>query len=296
MITRGSKFFYGAAGVAFLTAVFYGFVTGASDHSGVLGVFSDGDVVNSIVGPLTFGWKGWVGDHVGYTILMGFAAVMAALGGFHTAFRDGDAEAVAAVQHTSGAPAVIVPTGLSYWPLVTAFGVGVTIVGLAVDSLFFVVGLILLAVAGFSWTVRAWAERATGDNTTNRELRRTLMDPLEIPVLAVVAIAVIVLSISRLLLAIPVGAATFVIIIVAVAVFVGAFVMASRPELKRSLVVAVLLVGGLVLIGAGIAGGMAGEKSHGESGLGTSSSVVVLDSASGAAAVDTDSTSGLSGH
>jgi hypothetical protein len=295
MITRGSKFFYGAAVVGFLTAVFYGFVTGASDHSGVIGVFSYGDIVNSIVGPLTFGWKGWVGEHIGYTILMGFAAVMAVLGGFHTAFRDGNAEAVAQVQHSSGAPAVVVPNGLSYWPLVTAFAAGITIVGLAVDSLFFVVGLVLLAIATFSWTVRAWAERATGDPGTNRELRRTLMDPLEIPVLGVVAAGVVILCISRLLLAIPSSAATFVIIIVAIVVFALAFILASRPELKRSLVVAVLLVGGLALIGAGIAGGVAGEKSHGESGLGAAPSVVVADSAPATAAVDT-STIGSTGH
>ena len=78
MITRGSKFFYAAAVVGFVTAIVYGFLTGAAAHSGVIGVFQDGDVVNSIVGPLTFGWKGWVGDHVGYSVLMGFAAVMAA--------------------------------------------------------------------------------------------------------------------------------------------------------------------------------------------------------------------------
>jgi hypothetical protein len=68
-------------------------------------------------------------------------------------------------------------------------------------------------------------------------------------------------------------------------VFVGAFILASRPELKRSVVVAVLLVGGLLLLGAGIAGGVAGEHSSGESGLGASPAVV--DSASAAAAVDT---------
>jgi hypothetical protein len=285
MITRGSKFFYGAAVVGWFTAVVYGFVTGAADHSGTLAVFSQGDVVNSIVGPLTFGWKGWVGEHVGYTILMGFAVLMAAIGGFHTAFRDGDAEAIAQVQHTSGAPAVVVPRGLSYWPLVTAFGAGITIVGLAVDSLFFVVGLVLLAIAVFSWTVRAWAERATSDAGANRDLRRTLMDPLEIPVLAVIGGGVVILCISRVLLAIPQGAATFFIIIVAALVFVGAFILASRPELKRSVVVAVLLVGGLLLIGAGIAGGVAGEHSSGESGLGASPAVV--DSASGPASVDT---------
>lgn len=297
MITRGSKFFYGAAATAFFAAVLYGFLTGASDHAGVLGVFSKGAVVNSIVGPLTFGWKGWVGDRVGYSILMGFAAVMAALGGFSTAFRDGNAEAVAQVQHVGANPPVLVPAGLSYWPLVAAFGTGVTIVGLAVDPVFFVVGVVLLVIATVSWTVRAWAERATGDQSTNRELRLTLMDPLEIPVLSVLVAAVVILSISRLLLAVPKGAATFVIIIVAVAVFGGAFILASRPELKRSLVIAVLLVGGLLLIGAGIAGGVAGERTPAtEAGLGSSRSSTWVDSASGTAPVDTWSTGGQPGH
>ena len=296
MITRASKFFYGAAIVGFLAAVSYGFLTGASDHSGALGVFSKGDVVNSLVGPLTLGWKGWIGDHVGYTILMGFAAVMAALGGFSTAFRDGNAEAIAQVEHVTGNPPVVVPIGLSYWPLVAAFGVGVTVVGLAVDPVFFVVGVVLLLVAMVSWTVRAWAERATGDQTANRELRHTLMDPLEVPVLAVLTAAVIILCVSRLLLAIPQSVAVYVIILAAVAVFLLAFLLASRPELKRSVVVAVLLVGGLVVIGAGIAGGVAGERGHEESGLGTARAAVVIDSASVSGQVDTWSAGPATGH
>ncbi len=296
MITRASKFFYGAALLAFLAAVLYGFLTGASDHSGALAVFSKGDVVNSIVGPLTFGWKGWVGDHVGYSVLMGFAGVMAALGGFSTAFRDGNAEAIAQVEHVTGNPPVTVPIGLSYWPLVAAFGVGVTIVGLAVDPVFFVVGLVVLAIATVSWTVRAWAERATGDQTANRELRHTLMDPLEVPVLAVLTAAIIILCVSRLLLAIPQSVAVYVIIGVAIVVFGLAFLLASRPELKRSVVVAVLLIGGLVVIGAGIAGGVAGEQTHEESGLGATRSAVVVDSASVSGPVDTWSAAPATGH
>src|SRR5689334_19736230 len=125
MITRGSKFFYAAAVVGFAAAVVYGFLSGAAEHSGVIGVFQEGDVVNSIVGPLTFGWKGWVGDHVGYSVLMGFAAVMAALGGFSTAFRDGSADVLVQMEGgdvaTAANPAVLTPIGLSYWPLVGAF-------------------------------------------------------------------------------------------------------------------------------------------------------------------------------
>ncbi|UDY34076.1 hypothetical protein [Dermatobacter hominis] len=292
MITRGSKFFYAAAAVGFAAAVVYGFLSGAAEHSGVIGVFQDGDVVNSIVGPLTFGWKGWVGDHVGYSVLMGFAAVMAALGGFSTAFRDGSPDVLVQMEGGDAAtavnPAVLTPIGLSYWPLVGAFGVGIAVVGLAVDPVLFWVGAILLAVVLVSWTVRAWAERATGDQTANRQLRHDLLDPLEVPVLAVLTLAVIVLCVSRLLLALPQEASVYVIIVAAVVVFGLAFVLAGRPELKRSLVVAVLLVGGVVLIGAGIAGGVAGEQHVGEEEHGAAANpAVVVDSASASGAVDT---------
>ena len=290
MITRGSKFFYAAAVVGFVTAIVYGFLTGAAAHSGVIGVFQDGDVVNSIVGPLTFGWKGWVGDHVGYSVLMGFAAVMAALGGFSTAFRDGSADVLVAMDGrdpaTATNPPVLTPVGLSYWPMAGAFGVAVSVVGLAVDTTLFWVGVVLLAIVMVSWTVRAWAERATGDQGTNRELRHDLMDPLEVPVLSVLTLAVIVLCISRLLLAIPQEVAVYMIIMAAIIVFVMAFILASRPELTRTVVVSVLLVGGVVIIAAGIAGGVAGEQTGEEHGAGIAPTVVV-DSASGSGAVDT---------
>ena len=80
--------------------------------------------MNSIVGPLTFGWKGWVGDRVGYSVLMGFAAVMAALGGFSTAFRDGSGRAGRHGRPRPGHrrnPPVLTPVGLSYWPMAGAF-------------------------------------------------------------------------------------------------------------------------------------------------------------------------------
>src|SRR5690606_9428547 len=290
MITRGSKFFYAAAVVGFVTAIVYGFLTGAAAHSGVIGVFQDGDVVHALVGPLTFGWKGWVGDHVGYSVLMGFAAVMAALGGFSTAFRDGSADVLVAMDGrdpaTATNPPVLTPVGLSYWPMAGAFGVAVSVVGLAVDTTLFWVGVVLLAIVMVSWTVRAWAERATGDQGANRELRHDLMDPLEVPVLSVLTLAVIVLCISRLLLAIPQEVAVYMIIMSAIIVFVMAFILASRPELTRTVVVSVLLVGGVVIIAAGIAGGVAGEQTGEEHGAGAAPAVVV-DSASGSGAVDT---------
>jgi hypothetical protein len=297
LITRGSKFFYGAAVVAYLSALVYGFLTAASASGGVIAALSDGGLVEAIIGPVSFGWKGSVGEHVGYSVLMGAAAVLAAVGGFHTAFRDGDAEAVAAVQHTTSAPAVLVPAGLSYWPLICAFGVGLAVVGLALDPLLFVVGLVLMGVGAFSWTVRAWAERISADPAVNREFRHQLVDPLEIPVVSVLVAAVVVLSVSRVLLAIPKLGATFLIIILAVAVFAVAVTLANRPRLSRSAVLTVLLVGGLALIGAGIAGGLAGPREFETHGSGDSEhSMAATDSSAPSPWVLTDVAGGAAGR
>ena len=76
MITTASKFFYAVAGLLLLTGVVYGYTTGGGE-----------------VGPLSLGYKGAVGDLLGYSILMGSAAVSAFIGFAVTAFRDGDPEA-----------------------------------------------------------------------------------------------------------------------------------------------------------------------------------------------------------
>lgn len=301
MITRGSKFFYAAAVIGFVAAIVYGFITGAAAHAGVLAVFDKGGVVDSIIGPLTFGWKGWVGEHVGYSVLMGFAAIMGALGGFTTAFRDGSADVLVLMEGgdpaTATNPPVVTPVGLSYWPIVGAFGVGLCVIGLAIDPVLFVVGIVLLTIVAVSWTVRAWAERATGDQYANRELRHDLMDPLEVPVLAILTLAVVMFAISRMLLALPQSSAVWVIIIFAVAVFGVALLLASRPDLKRPVVIAVLLAGGIVMIAAGIAGGIAGQSSGGgENGMGLGPSTVVIDSVPGSGAVDSLTAGPLTGQ
>ena len=260
MITRGSKFFFGGAAVAFIAAVVYGFITGASDHGGVIVVFQEGDIVGSILGPLSFGWKGWVGDHEGYAILMGFAAVMAALGGFHTAFRDADAEALAQLAGTDTAPPIPTPTGSNVWPIITAFAFGTVVVGLALSNVLFIVGTVVLAVCAFEWTMRAWAERATADSVLASDLRGRLMLPVEVPVIAVLGGGLIIFCLSRILLSLTQIGATIFIIVLAAGVFGVAFLLATRPRLKRSVTLSVLLIAGLLLIGGGIAGGIAGAR------------------------------------
>lgn len=285
MITRGSKYFYGAAAVAFVTALVYGFITGATAQGGVVAVFNDGGVIDAVIGPISFGWKGVVGDQVGYSVLMGFAGIMAVAGGFTTALRDGSPEAIAQVSGATVADGVVsgdvdlrvsTPQGLNLWPVVGAFSVGAAIVGLAVSTELFVIACVGLVVVAIEWTVRTWSDQATGDPEQNAEIRNRFMHPIEIPVGATLGIGLIILAMSRILLAVSKLGAVFVIIGIATAIFAVAITLASRPELKRSVFVGVLLFGGLLIIGGGIAGGIAGQREsdhHHEESLATVVSV-----------------------
>jgi hypothetical protein len=221
---------------------------------------------------------------------MGFACVMVVLGGFTSVFRDGSPEALAELQgatvergEITGARVdlrVVTPQGLSFWPLFAAFSAGAAIVGLAVSTVLFGIGCLGLVIAGIEWTVKAWSERATGDPVQNKAIRDHLMHPLEIPIGAVLGAALVIFSMSRVLLAVSKVGAVFFIIIFATAVFVVAILLATRPELKRSVLVGALLVFGVLIIGGGIWGGVAGprekEEHSEEESLGASALLVDL--------------------
>jgi hypothetical protein len=65
MVTTSSKFFYGLAGVGLLAAIVYGIITNGVAHGGVLDVLSGPGAVDAVLGPITLGYKGGVGDHLG---------------------------------------------------------------------------------------------------------------------------------------------------------------------------------------------------------------------------------------
>ena len=65
MFKSGSKFLFGLAGVGFISAILYAMATSGERL----------DRPDSLLGPLTLGYKGYVGDHVGFTILVGLSFV-----------------------------------------------------------------------------------------------------------------------------------------------------------------------------------------------------------------------------
>jgi hypothetical protein len=249
MVKTGSKFFFGLAAFAFLAACVYGGAS-AGDEVGL----------DTFVGVLTLGYKGSVGDQVGYTVLVALAGCAFFLGCMSAAFRDADAEAQAEVVELETVPEVAPPGGPSYFPIIAAFGAGLIVVGLVVGPAFVVAGLLVIAAMVIEWGIQAWSDRATGDPAVNRSIRNRLMYPVEVPALALIGIAVFVYSVSRILLVIPKTGGYFVFGAVPVLILAVAWLLTARPKVNPNLLTALLLVGGLAVLAGGVVGASLDER------------------------------------
>lgn len=255
MFSPGFRLFMGLSGFAFVAAFFYGVVSGDGGGADYLG-FLDAE---SWVGALSLGWKGGVGDHVGYVILIMLSVVAGGLALMLVAFRDADAESVAELNGGELPPAQG-PTTTNYWPIVGAFGAGVTIIGLSTHIAFFYVGILVLGAVAFEWMMSAWADRATGDPAANVELRNRIMKPVEIPILGAVGIAVLVLSASRLFLAVSEAWAVWSAVGLSAVIFIGALALALADNLNKNVVAAVLAIGAVGMLTAGVISASVGER------------------------------------
>jgi hypothetical protein len=250
MATPGARFLFILSAAALVGAGLYGISTGGS----ALGVVS-------------LGYKGGVGEHVGYVVLVSAAVMSGLLGGVLAALADADPAAVAEWSGVEEVPPATAPKDGSWWPLAGAFGLAFVAVGLVAGSVLFSIGLITLVVVTIEWGVKNWSERATGDPEVNRTVRNRLMYPVEIPVIAVLVIGFLVVGVSRVLLAAPQLGATIIAMVLAALIMIAASIIALRPEVSRKLVTALLLLGGVAVLVGGVTGAVVGERDievHGE--------------------------------
>ena len=256
MFKTGSKFLYGLAAFGFVAAFFY---AGATTGHPVLSK----DTIDTVLGPLSLGYKGYVGDHVGYSILMALSGTSLFLAILLSALRDADADAQAQVAGVDTVPEVPAPVRANYWPVVGAFSAALVVVGLATSSEYFLLGMIGLVLVTFEWAARTWADRLTGDDAVNQSIRDRTMRPLEIPVGAVLAIGVLVFFVSRILLALPkFGSYAVFTLVPALVLAVGAWIV-MRPKASQSAIAGILVVAGLAVLGGGIAAAVAGPRETG---------------------------------
>ena len=134
-------------------------------------------------------------------------------------------------------------------PVLGAFAFVLTIVGLGTENNGLAVAGVAVAVAvAFVWTLRTWAERATGDDSINAELYHRFIDPLRTPVVAIVCIALVVLGLSRVLLAVSKTGSVLIFGGVAAIFFIGATLLALYPKSTRTITTVFVVVGALAIL------------------------------------------------
>ncbi len=251
--TPGFKLFAGLATLTFTATFLFGLTsTGKSIKD---------NLVDSVVGPMTLGWKGDVGNHAGYVVLLSITVAACFLAGLLVAFRDADPQAEAELLQADSVPLTRAPYGTSYWPIVSAFGVGAVVVGLVDDMRIFWAGIAILVLVTGVWTFRAWAERATGDDATNMEIYHRFIDPVRVPVTAVILVGLVAVSLSRVNLAMPSGTASIAAFGAVGSVLFLVFVLLNfLPDLRKPALAALLVVAAALFLGAGIVGAGKGDR------------------------------------
>jgi hypothetical protein len=243
MITTGAKLYLGFAALALVAAVIYGWGS-----------------TGGLLGPVTGGLTGGIGDHTGYITLLAVGLVSLSLGVTIVAFRDADSEVLADYAQLEQAPEVDTPQGASYWPIVGAVAAGLVVVGAAVNTQLFLLGCIIGGVVLLEWMVSAWSDRATGDPATNRRIRNRIMYPLEIPVFGAIGIVVVVLCLSRVLLALSKNGAVIAGIVVSVLILGAAVAIAASPKAGRTAVAIVFVLGAVGVLASGVIAAVEGER------------------------------------
>ena len=153
MFTPGFKLYAGVGALFLLAAVLYAWTSGGVDW----GLFPDnlGTLYYAVQGAVTAGWRGGVGDHLGYVVLLTGAGCAFTLGCVLVAFRDTDAKALAEVGGHQPGPPLPRPRARrassrrsprSAWPLL--------VLGLVTTQLLWWAGLLVLGLAALEWTVR----------------------------------------------------------------------------------------------------------------------------------------------
>ncbi len=243
--------FYGAFALAAMLAAYVAGVTSAHDS-----------IINQVIGPLDLGWKGGVGNHLAYTVLIGAVLVTASIGALLTAFRDADATAEAEAASLEVVPLARAPMGVNYWPVVAAFAVAAILLGLAISARpLALAGAVVLGAAVVVWTIRAWAERATGDDRANLELYRQVVEPVRLPFGALLLVAFMIIGFSRVLLTLPdKHTSTAVFGLLGVVILGGCVAIALKPKISRSAIALVLFVAGLAVLTGGIVGAARGPR------------------------------------
>ena len=253
MFTTGPKYLIALSATAWISAIAYGLITG-------------GD----FVGVLSYGFKGGVGEHLGYTLLHGIFGVTAVLAAVLFTNRDGEAETLARLAGTDVVPEVRPPSTPSYWGALAAVGIACLMLGVAISIVFLYLGLAILFVVAVEWLALAWSDRATGDPETNSNIKDRILGPIEVPMLGSLAIASMMIGVSQVFLAAGKLGAVIAGGVLATLIF-GTAVLLAETDAPKKFVSAAVAGLAVLVIGGGVVGAIVGpapihghEEDHSE--------------------------------
>jgi plastocyanin len=203
---------------------------------------------------LTVIYSGLTGDHGGITLLLGVATVAFFASVVLTTARDN--EVAPAVAEDAGPPELRPPPptrlpGGPGWPIAGALSAALFALAFLVGGVVAVPGVALAAVAAVGWLA---------SNSADRTGRTANLLPIGIPVVALFAIGSVIFFMSRILLAVPEQASTFIALAVAVLILAVASMVALRPSVSPRSVLNGLVIGGVLMTAGGFVGLAAGER------------------------------------
>ncbi|MFA5566105.1 MAG: hypothetical protein WC184_09310 [Acidimicrobiia bacterium] len=257
MITLGAKIYFGLSVIAIIAAAIFGLATDAS-----------------LLGVLSFGWSGPIGDQHAYILLMSVALAAFFMGVVTTAYRDADPQAVLQLAGGETLPVVEPPATIAPWPPVAAMGLALVMIGLVAAPFVFGVGILVLAIATVEWTVLAWSDSATGSAGINRAIRHRVMSPVEVPAAAVLLVFTFVFFVSRILLSLSQWGALAAFALTGAVILLLAIILSNRDGAGRAVVATVLILGGLAIVVGGLIGVAVGEREFHQAGGGSAAVVV----------------------
>jgi hypothetical protein len=223
MFTPGSRYFLGLTGLSLLAAALYMFLVNPND--------------------------------LGALALIGLGCAFGAIGGFSLFTRDNDVfSEVEAVEASAASPTP------SFWPIVVALGLALTLTGLATNSIVFVLGVATFIAGGAEWAIQNWADRASSDASYNGFVRARAISAIEYPGIAAVGLGVIAFLFSRVMLAVSKNQGSIIFIVVSIAIMIGGFLFAFKPALRGKATAIITTVAAVALVAVGVASALSGER------------------------------------
>jgi plastocyanin len=216
-----------------------------------------------------FGYVIGTSDRVGFTNLVFAGAAAAALGVVAYLFVPREAITAVADEPAEARPADSTDVATaSNWPVLAALSIGLLAAGAALESSLILLGVVVGLAATFAWFGQVWREHPSWTQAMTDRLNERFVVPFGLPLTIFLLAGIGVISLSRLFLAVSVEAAPIIGIVIAFALL-GAFYLLSTRSVGRPALATLSTVGVALVLGAGVAGALKGEREfHHEGGEG----------------------------